>query len=56
MTATIKKESAIILQHKSKIVEGSEMLHSSFINLLLLIRAATGGPVLVNIYNKVLML
>ncbi|KAK9687119.1 hypothetical protein QE152_g36680 [Popillia japonica] len=52
MTITIKKGSSIILQDKSKIVEGGE-IHGGFINFLIPILAAAAGPVLANILNKV---
>ncbi|KAK9719559.1 hypothetical protein QE152_g22577 [Popillia japonica] len=52
MSITIKKGSSIILQDKSKIVEGGE-INGGFINFLIPILAAAAGPVLANILNKV---
>ncbi|KAK9681106.1 hypothetical protein QE152_g38579 [Popillia japonica] len=51
MTITIRKGSSIILQDKSKIVEGGEI--NGFINFLIPILAAAAGPVLANILYKV---
>ncbi|KAK9703612.1 hypothetical protein QE152_g29239 [Popillia japonica] len=52
MVITIKKGSSIILQDKSKIVEGGE-INGVFINFLIPILAAAAGPALANILNKV---
>lgn len=48
----LKKGSSIIQQVKSKILEGGE-IHGGFMNLLLPIPPAAGGPVLSNIFNKI---
>ncbi|KAK9729578.1 hypothetical protein QE152_g15866 [Popillia japonica] len=52
MTITIKKGSSIILEDKSKIVEGGE-IKGGFLQFLIPILAAAAGPVLANILNKV---
>ncbi|KAK9729877.1 hypothetical protein QE152_g15667 [Popillia japonica] len=51
MSFTIKKGSSIIIQDKSKIVEGGE-INGGFINFLIPILAAAAGLVLASVLNK----